>query len=158
MLGGTVDMRDPAVARAMAGAGWDFLWIEMQHARLTWETAEDIVGAMAGTDCVPIIRVPDATESDIQKALDLGAQGVIIPMVEEAEEVQRAIRFGKFPPMGKRSGGGGPSGQVVNDNLLTIVQIESPTAVKNLDSILAVKGIDVIFAASGDLANSSVSK
>ena len=90
--------------------------------------------------------------------LDLGAQGVIIPMVEEAEKVQRAIRWGKFPPMGRRSGGGGPSGQVVNDNLLTIIQIESPIAVKNLDSILAVKGIDVVFAASGDLANSSVSK
>ena len=158
VLGGTVFMRDPAVTRAMAAAGWDYLWIEMQHGRMSWETAEDHVLALAGSECVPIIRVPDATEGDIQKALDLGAQGVIIPMVEEAEEVQRAIRFGKFPPMGRRSGGGGPSGQVVNDNLLTIVQIESPSAVKNLDSILAVKGIDIIFAASGDLSNSSVSK
>jgi len=158
VLGGTVFMRDPAVTRAMAGAGWDYLWIEMQHGRMSWETAEDHVLAMAGSECVPIVRVPDATEGEIERALGMGAQGIIIPMVEEAEEVQRAIRWGKFPPMGKRSGGGGPSGQVVNDNLLTILQIESPTAVKNLDAILAVKGVDIVFAAAGDLSASSVSK
>ena len=81
VMGGTITTSDPDIYCAMAGAGFDFLWIEMQHSSLTYSDVARMIRVCPGP-AVPFIRIPDATEGDIQKATDIGALGIIIPMVE----------------------------------------------------------------------------
>src|SRR6266436_866100 len=112
---------------------------------------------------MPFIRVPDATESEIQKATDIGAVGIIVPTVDTVEKAQNAVKWSRYPPDGRRSMGGGQYGalwgddyrQTINQNMLVMVMIETPLGVANAKEIAAVPGVDVIFAASGDLGNFS---
>jgi 2-keto-3-deoxy-L-rhamnonate aldolase RhmA len=110
VVGGTVSSSDPDIYCAMAGSGFDFTWIEMQHSPLTYQEVARMIYACKGAPAMPFIRVPDANEGDIQKAADIGAVGIIIPMVESLEKVHNAIKFAKYPPVGKRSQGGGQYG------------------------------------------------
>ena len=163
IIGGTVSSPDPDIYCAMAGSGFDFLWIEMQHSPLTYQDVARMLWACRGTPAIPFIRVPDATEGDIQKAVDIGALGIIVPMVETLEKVKAAIKFAKYPPMGARSQGGGQYGslwgsdyrQQANDNVMVIAMIESPAGVAIVDQIATLPGVDVVFAASTDLASFS---
>ena len=112
---------------------------------------------------MPFIRVPDATESDIQKATDIGALGIIVPTVDTVEQAEAAVMWSRYPPLGRRSVGAGQYRalygtdyrQTANANMLVMVMIETPIGVANAEKIAAVPGIDVIFAASGDLGNFS---
>ncbi len=160
---GTVTSTDPDMYRYMAEAGWDCLWIEMQHSTLTTsEVARGIWTAKAGP-ATPMIRVPDATEQDILRAFDMGALGIIVPQVETVEKAQAAVWWAKSPPMGHRSNGNGQAQAIwgptyratINDNMLIVVMIEHPAGAKIADKIAAVPGIDVVFVASGDLASFS---
>jgi 2-keto-3-deoxy-L-rhamnonate aldolase RhmA len=163
VVGGTVSSSDPDVYCAMANAGFDFLWIEMQHSTLTYQEVARMVRACRGATGIPFIRVPDATEGDIQKATDLGALGIIIPMVDTVEKVRNAVTFAKFPPIGKRSQGGGQHSAMwggdyratANDNMMIVAMIESPAGVDIVDKIAAVPGVDVVFVASTDLSSFS---
>lgn len=103
VVGGTVSSPDPDIYCAMAGAGFDFLWIEMQHSPLSYQEVARMIWACRTAPAIPFIRVPDATEGDIQKAVDIGALGIIIPMVENLEKVKAAIKFAKYPPLGARA-------------------------------------------------------
>ena len=163
VVGGTVYSPDPNVTCAMARAGWDFLWIEMQHSPLGYQDVARMIFACRGAPAIPFIRVPDATEGDIQKATDIGALGVIVPTVDTVEKAEAAVRWSKFPPLGRRSQGAGQYRdlwgadyrQTANDNMMVVIMIETPEGVANAEKIAAVPGIDVIFAASGDLGNFS---
>jgi 2-keto-3-deoxy-L-rhamnonate aldolase RhmA len=163
IVGGTVLSADPNIYCAMASAGFDYLWIEMQHSPLTYSDVAKMIYACRGAAATPFIRVPDATESDIQKATDIGALGVIVPQVETVEKAQAAVRWSKYPPIGSRSLGSGQYGalwgsdyrQTANENMLVVVMIESPAGVKLADRIAAVPGVDVVFAASTDLGSYS---
>ena len=110
IMGGTVLTADPEIYCAMANSGWDFLWIEMQHSTLTYQEVARMVRACKGAPAMPFVRVPDATEGDIQKAVDLGAMGIIIPMVDTVEKVKNAVKFANYPPVGTRSQGNGQYG------------------------------------------------
>ena len=159
VVGGTVSTSDPTIYCAMANAGFDFLWIEMQHSPLTYNETARMIWACKGASAVPFIRVPDATEGDIQKATDIGALGIVVPMVDTVEEALAAVNYAKYPPLGRRSRGGGQYGalwgddyrQTANDNIMVIIMIENPAGVEIVDKIAAVPGVDVVFAASGDL-------
>jgi 2-keto-3-deoxy-L-rhamnonate aldolase RhmA len=161
VVGGTIYTSDPNIYCAMAEAGFDFLWIEMQHSPLTYFDVARMIRACKGAPAVPFIRVPDATPGDIQKATDIGALGIIVPMVQTVEEAERAVRYAKYPPEGERSQGGGQYGalwgsdyrRTANDNVVVVVMIESPAGVAIADRIAAVPGVDVVFAASGDLGS-----
>lgn len=163
IVGGTVYTSDPNIYCAMANAGFDFLWIEMQHSPLTYSDVAKMIRACKGAPAIPFIRVPDATQGDIQKAVDIGALGVIVPMVATVEEAQDSVMYAKYPPQGRRSQGGGQYGDLwgagyrgtANDNILVIVMIESPDGVEIADQIAAVDGVDVVFAASGDIGSFS---
>ena len=163
VVGGTVFSPDPAMYCAMANAGFDFLWIEMQHSPLTYQDVARMVFACRGSAGMPFIRVPDATESDIQKATDIGALGVIVPTVDTVEKAEAAVKWTKYPPFGRRGQGGGQYRelwgndyrQTANDNMMVVIMIETPEGVANAEKIAAVPGIDVIFAASTDLGNFS---
>src|SRR5258705_7606576 len=163
VVGGTVFSPDPAMYCAMANAGFDFLWIEMQHSPLTYQEVARMIFACRGSAGMPFIRVPDATESVIQKATDIGAIGVIVPTVDTVEKAEAAVKGTKYPPFGRRSQGGGQYRelwgndyrQTANDNMMVVIMIETPEGVANAEKIAAVPGIDVIFAASTDLGNFS---
>jgi 2-keto-3-deoxy-L-rhamnonate aldolase RhmA len=163
VVGGTVFSPDPNMYCATANAGFDFLWIEMQHSPLTYQDVARMIFACRGATGMPFIRVPDATESDIQKATDIGALGIIVPTVDTVEKAEATVKWSKYPPAGRRSQGGGQYRelwgsdyrQTANDNMLVVIMIETPEGVANAEKIAAVPGIDVIFAASTDLGNFS---
>ncbi|MBM3784265.1 MAG: hypothetical protein FJW30_07875 [Acidobacteria bacterium] len=161
VVGGTVSSSDPDVYCAMANSGFDFTWIEMQHSPLSYSEVARMVYACRGASAMPFIRVPDATEGDVQKATDLGAVGIILPMVESIEKVRNAIKFANYPPRGKRSQGGGNYGAlwgsdyrgIANHNMMIVAMIESPAGVDIAEDLAKEPGVDVIFVASTDLGS-----
>ncbi|MEJ7609497.1 MAG: aldolase/citrate lyase family protein, partial [Bryobacteraceae bacterium] len=161
VVGGSVSIPDPDTYCAMANAGFDFLWIEMQHSPMSFQDVAHMIMACKGAPAMPFIRVSDASEGDIQKAVDMGAAGIIIPMVEDIQKVRNAIKFAKYPPMGKRSQGGGQYGAlwgadyraIANDNVMIVAMIESPAGVQIAEEIAATPGVDVVFVASTDLSS-----
>jgi 4-hydroxy-2-oxoheptanedioate aldolase len=163
IIGATVFSPDPNMYCAMANSGFDYTWIEMQHSPLTYEDVARMIYSCRGSSAMPFVRVPDATESDIQKATDIGALGIIVPTVDTVEKAQAAVRWAKYPPAGRRSMGAGQYGalygddyrQTANDNMVVVIMIETPIGVANAAKIADVPGIDVIFAASTDLGNFS---
>jgi 4-hydroxy-2-oxoheptanedioate aldolase len=163
VVGGSVSSSDPDIYCAMAHAGFDFLWIEMQHSPLDHHEVARMIRSCPGAPAIPFVRVPDATEGDIQKATDMGALGIIVPMVDDVEKIKAAVKFANFPPKGKRSQGGGQYRtlwgddyrETANNNIMIVAMIESPAGVAVVDKIAAVDGVDVIFAASSDLSSFS---
>lgn len=163
IVGGTVTSPDPDIYCAMANSGFDFLWIEMQHSPLTYQEVARMIWACRGAPAMPFIRVPDSTPGDIQKAMDIGGLGIIIPLVDSVEEIRSAVDYTMYPPRGKRSLGNGQYGalygndyrQIANDNVVIVAMIESPAGVAIADEIASVPGVDVVFAASTDLGSFS---
>ncbi len=161
-------MQPDLEAAKKACEGQDFIWIEMQHSRLTWRESEDLIRVIAQAGCIPFVRVPWANPGDIQKATDAGALGIIVPMVSTVEEARNAVMFAKWPigdrnnpnakPWGHRSSGGGQAGSLwpsyqsnANNNILIMLQIENPAGVGMIDTILdEVEGIDIVMVASND--------
>lgn len=166
VVGGTVINPDLDVYCTMANGGFDFLWIEMQHSPLSYQDVARMIAHCKGAPAIPFIRVPDAVEGDIQKAADIGALGIIIPMVDTVEKAQNAVKFAKYPPIGRRSQGSGQYGalwgrtyrQTANDNIIIVAMIENPAGVAIADKIAAVPGIDVVFVAATDLSSFSGSR
>ncbi|MHB8596038.1 MAG: HpcH/HpaI aldolase family protein [Ktedonobacteraceae bacterium] len=163
-LGGWLSLPSIPSARIMARLGFDWLVVDMEHTAHNAVLMADMVATIAdaGT-CAPIVRVPTNSVEWFKWALDAGAWGVVVPMVNTREEAQRAVEHAKYPPVGTRSIGGafGPYGfgitdwpsyaQTANDAILVTIQIESMQALQNLDEILSVPGIDVAFVGPNDL-------
>jgi 4-hydroxy-2-oxoheptanedioate aldolase len=156
-------------AAKKACEGQDYIWIEMQHATLTWRETQQLIKVIAEAGCIPFVRVPSANVGDIQKATDAGALGIIIPMVETVQEARNAVMFSKFPighrdypntkPWGHRSSGNMQAPSLwgrgyatnANNNIFIMLQIESPAGVGLIDVILdEVEGIDGVMVASND--------
>jgi 2-keto-3-deoxy-L-rhamnonate aldolase RhmA len=169
VTGGTLfSATDPATYCAMANAGYDFIWTEMQHDQHDWQAVARMWRTCPTAKAVPGVRVAYTDEREIQHALDAGALVVVVPTVDTAEEARDAVKWTYFPPIGRRSNGGGqafdaamfggvPGGYraTVNDNLVLILMIETLEGLKNADAIAKVPGVSAIFAASGDLGNFS---
>lgn len=162
VVGGTIYTSDPNIYCAMAHAGFDFLWIEMQHSPLNYDQAAKMIWACRGAPAIPFIRIPDATEGDLQKAADIGALGIVVPMVDTVKEAEDAVLYAKYPPQGRRSRGGGQYGklwgngkyrELANDNIMIVIMIETPRGIEIVDQLAAVEGVDVVFAASGDIGS-----
>lgn len=160
VVGGTISTSDPNIYCAMANAGFDYLWIEMQHSSLTYQEVATMIRICPGP-ALPFIRVPDATEGDVQKAVDIGALGIIVPMVDSLQKIENAITFAKYPPIGKRSLGGGQYGtlwgrdyrQSANANIMVVAMIESPAGTEIVEQIAGLDEVDVVFVASTDLGS-----
>ncbi len=167
VTGGTVfSATDPETYCAMANAGYDFIWTEMQHNTRDWNQVARMWAACPHAKAVPGVRLAYADEREIQHATDAGALVIVVPTVDTVEEAEKARDFVYFPPMGKRSNGGGqafgatfwggvPGGYraTVNDNIVLIVMIETLEGLKNAAAIAKVPGVTAVFAASGDLGN-----
>lgn len=166
VYGAFVNSPDPYIYCAMANAGFDFTWIEMQHSPLTYGEVARMLYACKGSSAMPFIRVPDATESEVQKATDIGAIGLVFPTIDTAEKARDAVKWAKYPPVGHRSIGSGQYGylwgndyrQTANDNVMVIIMIETAEGVENVEKIAAVPGVDMIFIGPSDLASFSGSK
>ena len=166
MIGGTVRAVDPRTYCAMAGAGYDFIWVEMQHEAISWEQVARLWRTCPGP-AAPGVRVAYADEREIQHATDMGAAVIVVPTIDTVEEAQAAVNWTYFPPIGRRSSGGGqgpselwngvPGGyrQTWNDNVVLILMIETLEGVENAREIAKLPGVTGLFAASGDLGNFS---
>jgi 2-keto-3-deoxy-L-rhamnonate aldolase RhmA len=169
VTGGTLfGATDPSTYCAMANAGYDFVWTEMQHHARDWDQASRMWGTCPRAKAVPGTRIAYTDEREIQHALDAGALVLVVPTVDTVEEAIEARNWAYFPPLGRRSNGGGqafdgamwggvPGGyrQTINDNLVLVLMIETLEGLKNADAIAKVPGVTAIFAASGDLGNFS---
>ncbi len=164
VLGAWLSLPSVPSARIMARLGFDWLLVDMEHTAHNPVLMADMVATIADAGaCAPIVRVPGNSVEWFKWALDAGAWGIVVPMVNTREEAQRAVEYAKYPPLGTRSIGGvfGPYGfgvadwpeygRTMNDETIVTVQIESTQALQNLDEILSVPGIDVAFVGPNDL-------
>lgn len=155
-----------STANIMAIAGFDFVVIDMEHGPMSFETAEDMVRALEGESCTPLVRVPSNDSSAILRALEIGAHGVVVPQIETPKQAKDVILTAKYAPIGSRgmsvftrSAGYYAVGQKrrtdkENDETMTVVLVEGAQGIKNLDAILEVKNIDVIYIGTYDLSQS----
>lgn len=143
---------------------FDYIWFEMQHSTMSWDEIRRMLAACPRAGAAPFIRMPDAFESSIQKATDLGALGIIVPTVDDALEARDAARFSRYPPFGRRSAGGGYYSQLwsglnyrqtINDNMLVTVMIETLEGVAMAEEIAATHGVDVVILGNNDLSSFS---
>jgi 2-dehydro-3-deoxyglucarate aldolase/4-hydroxy-2-oxoheptanedioate aldolase len=163
-LGTVISFTDPTVTEALCPL-LDFVWIDMEHSVLSLEAVQGHVMATKGSEMAPLVRVPWNDPVLIKPVLDLGAAGVIVPMVRTAEDVHRAVAACLYPPEGIRGFGprrpsqygrlGGPEFcREANARILPIAQVEHFEAIENLDEILAVPGLASIALGPNDLASS----
>ncbi len=163
LLGTMLTISSPEVAEMVAKCGFDWLFMDGEHAPLSildWQRLMQAVGAR----CASVLRVPSLSERDIKKALDIGADGIIVPMVNSAEQARQAVRWSKYPPRGQRGVGLARAQGYgldfadyltsANDETAVIVQAEHIDAVDNIEEIARVDGIDAVFIGPYDLSAS----
>jgi 2-keto-3-deoxy-L-rhamnonate aldolase RhmA len=169
VTGGTVfNSTDPALYCAMANAGYDFIWTEMQHDQKDWGQVARMWRTCPHAKAVPGVRLAYTDEREIQHATDAGALVIVVPTVDDVAEATAARNWTYFPPLGRRSNGGGqafdpsmwglvPGGYraTINDNIVLILMIETLEGIKNAPEIAKIPGVTALFAASGDLGNFS---
>jgi 2-keto-3-deoxy-L-rhamnonate aldolase RhmA len=139
---------------------YDYAWFEMQHSTLEFKDIEKMIAACPHAGASPMIRLPDAQEWHIQHATDIGALGVIVPTVDDVDRAREAAKWSHYPPMGRRSSGMRQADglwdpmhyhDTINDNMLVVVMVETPTGVANAYDIASVPGVDVVIMGNGDL-------
>jgi len=160
-VGSFLGLGSPHITEMFGHAGFDWLVLETEHSAVDIEGVEHMLMAMSGTAAIPIVRVTRADPLEIGRALDVGAMGVIVPMVRTALDVQMIVSSTRYPPEGAR--GFGPLrasryGQDyhdylnrANDNLVVAIIVETKEAIENLEEIAAVPGLDVMFLGLYDL-------
>lgn len=163
VVGTWMNLSEPLAAGMLASHGWDWILIDMEHGPIPLGEAAAMVTAVRAQGSVPIVRAAWNESSQIQRVLDLGAWGVMVPVVNDAADARRAVRDTRFPPLGERSRGGvranltfetdpGTYSTRANEEILVLVQVETEQSVRNVQEILAVEGIDGVFVGPNDLA------
>lgn len=162
-FGAWCTIRDSFATEVLARAGFDWVCVDTQHGFITADCLVPILQALNSTGTPSLVRVPWNRQSDIMRALDAGADGVIVPMVNTAEQAREAARACRYHPEGYRSWGPtraalltssfGP--EAANASVICAVMVETQEAVGNLASILEVPGVDAVFVGPNDLALSS---
>lgn len=161
-LGTFMSLGSALGAEQLAHLGFDWLMIDQEHGAIDATLTQSLLQAVSTTDTVPLVRVPWNSGDWIKRALDAGAYGVLVPMVNDRADAQAAVAATRYPPLGTRSIGGSRPRlyggadyvQHANDEILLVVQIESAAAVVNAREILSVPGIDAYFIGPGDLCAS----
>jgi len=163
-LGTWIQIGHPAVAEILAGIGFDWVAADMEHTDIDNAAFADLARGMHGRGAAPLARVRENDTLAIRQVLDLGAQGVIVPLVHTAEEAERAVAAAKYPPRGirgycfSRMNDWGKAfddyAAAANDEIAVVVMIESKQGVENIDAILAVEGVDGVFIGPYDLSGS----
>ena len=142
--------------------GFDWLFIDCEHNSMDPDTAAQIAAASLAVGVTPVVRVAGFEHWHASRMLDNGAQGIVFPHVDSAAEAQRVANACRFPPVGKRSMGGGlqqlgfagmavgEAARIVNEETLVVVMIESPQGVTNCEEIAAVPGVDALLIGTND--------
>jgi 2-keto-3-deoxy-L-rhamnonate aldolase RhmA len=161
---GVNQLRSPNIAMIAAACGFDAIYIDLEHNPTSLETAAGVCVAALGMGVTPIARVTSHDPHDATRILDCGAQGVMVPHVQNAAEARAIVAACRFPPYGHRSAAGstpalgyaalsqGEVNRRLNDNTLLMAMIETPEAVENVEAIAAVEGIDTLHIGSTDLS------
>jgi 4-hydroxy-2-oxoheptanedioate aldolase len=154
----------PAAAEALGCVGFDFLVVDMEHTPIDLQQLVGILQAIAGTPAQAIVRPPWNDMVMVKRVLDSGAQSLLLPFVQNADEARRAVAYTRYPPAGLRGVAAAHRGsrygtipnyvQRAHGEICVIVQIETPTAFAQLEAIAAVPGVDSIFIGPADLSAS----
>ena len=161
---GLQSFRSAEVPRAFAAAGFDYVFIDMEHGAFDLETVYDMIGASVKAGITPIVRVGELAYSLVARLLDSGAQGIILPRVEDPVALREALSWMRYPPEGKRGYGVSPYmvdyesrsfTEIIdhlNRNTLAVAQIETLAAVDRADELLSSKGLDIVMVGPADLS------
>jgi 2-dehydro-3-deoxyglucarate aldolase/4-hydroxy-2-oxoheptanedioate aldolase len=156
--------RSAEIPRTFAAAGFDYLYIDLEHGVFDFETTQDMIKASLEAGITPIVRVCELLYSLCARLLDAGAQGIILPRVEDPALLKEAMSWLRFPPTGRRGYGVNPTmvdyearsfSEIIehqNKNTLAVVQFETVTAMKRIDELLSVPGLDIIMVGPADLS------
>jgi 4-hydroxy-2-oxoheptanedioate aldolase len=154
----------PATAEAMGCCGFDFVVVDMEHVPVDVPQAVDLLRAIAGTPAAAVVRLPWSDQVTVKRVLDAGAETLMFPYVQSAQEAARAVSFTRYPPDGVRGVAAihraSRFGRVdkylkgAGEQICVIVQLETPDALARLPQIAAVPGVDALFVGPGDLSAS----
>jgi len=156
--------RSAEIPRTFAAAGFDYVFIDMEHGSFNLETVHDMIVSANKVGISPIVRVGEVQYTLCARLLDQGAQGIILPRVEDPKMLEEALSWLRFPPVGKRGYGVNPTmldyetrsfPEIIehqNRETLAVVQFETTAAVERADELLSLKGVDVIMVGPADLS------
>jgi 2-keto-3-deoxy-L-rhamnonate aldolase RhmA len=158
----------PSTAEAMGCIGFDWLVVDMEHVPIDYKDAYHILQAIAGTKAVPVVRLAWNDPVLVKRALDIGAQALMFPFVQNAEEARKAVASTRYPTAGEPFPGtrgyaamhrasryttAADYGKRANDGIFRMIQLETPAAIERLEEIAAVDGVAAIFMGPGDLSS-----
>jgi 2-keto-3-deoxy-L-rhamnonate aldolase RhmA len=153
------------IGRIAAEAGAEFVIFDMEHTGWSIETIRGLIATSRAANIVPMVRVPATEYNLISRPLDVGAMGIMVPMVESTEQAQKIVDSAKYPPRGRRGAAFGVAhddytgGDIIakmasaNEEIFLIAQIETAQGIENVDAIAAVEGIDCLWIGHFDLTN-----
>lgn len=163
-IGSWIMMGNSMSVEVMALAGFEWLVVDIEHTSIDLQTAENLIRTIQANNMKALVRVSKNEEVVIKKILDMGADGIIVPMVSSKEDALQAVEYAKYPPIGKRGVGLYRASKYgtnfdeykkwVNEELVIIAQIEHIDAVNNIDEIVRVDGIDGTIIGPYDLSGS----
>jgi len=161
VIGTWISSGSPNVVDVLRNLRFDWFVLDMEHSPISVETVAAMIQVLNGSKITPLVRVGEIDQALFKSVLDSGAHGLVVPMVNTAEEAERAVRFCKYPPRGVRGVAAVKASdygfsmadyiRTANDQVTLIVQIETPEALQNVGEILAVEGVDVAFVGPSDM-------
>lgn len=164
VFGGWVSFREPAIAEIFAKIGFDFVAIDMEHTTISTDDANRIITSVQAENSVCLPRQVSHSNDYMKPLLEAGSDGIMFPMVNTVEEIKTILNNFKFPPIGRRSFGVNRAHgyglefdryiSTWNDSGLLIIQIESMTAVENIEEILKIKELDAVMVGPYDISGS----
>ncbi|HNQ68843.1 MAG TPA: aldolase/citrate lyase family protein [Bacteroidales bacterium] len=163
-IGSWITIGHPAIAEILSNAGFDWLTVDIEHNSIDNLMVQNLISTIQSKNIAALVRVSKNEEVVIKHVLDAGADGIIVPMINTAEEAQKAVEYAKYPPIGKRGVGLSRAQNYglgfndykewVKNDLVIIAQIEHIEGVKNIQKIISTKGIDGIIIGPYDLSGS----
>lgn len=165
LIGTVCTIPSATVTQAIAASGVDMVIIDLEHGAVDYASAHAMIAATAGTECAPLVRVAENNEVHVKRVLDLGAEGIVFPLINTGEDAKRAVASLRYPPRGTRGFGpflaqsrwqtSLPHYQAdIEDKLVCCLLIETVEALANIDEICAVEGVDFAVLAPFDLSTS----
>ena len=163
-IGSWLTIPHQSIVEILSSAGFEWLTIDIEHSAIDFQTTQNLIGHIQANEMEALVRVSKNDEVIIKRVMDAGANGVIVPMVKNAEEATEAVSYVKYPPFGKRGVGLSRAQHYgtafdsykewVQEESIVIVQVEHIESVQNLEAILDVEGVDGIIVGPYDLSAS----
>lgn len=163
-IGSWITIGHTSVVDIMSSAGFEWLVVDMEHTSIDLETAHHLISTIQANNMKALVRVSKNEEVIIKRILDMGADGIVVPMVKNKEDAIQAVGYAKYPPVGRRGVGLFRAQKYglgfeeykkwVNEELVIIAQIEDQEAVSNIEDIITIDGIDGVIIGPYDLSGS----